>query len=197
MYKTGALVNITHKKTFFKNDIVSADLILGDNLRYNLDYYIDNGFHLSFGFKSKLNQFKRTSKTDFNGGQTLSTTGLENINIDYLDISNQAYVQTIFAQRFLFGAGLEHKYINVTTNSVQNTKSYLDNSNYLSLVGFLKYDSFTNKYFPKKGWYFMGDAQSFLSSSNYNNNFVRFTSFKADTGIVQTIFKFTASIILL
>ena len=189
LFKSSALINFTQRNLFFKNDVASLDFILGDNIRYNLDYYIDNGFHLSFGFKSKLNQFKRTSKTDFNGGQTLSTTGLENINIDYLDFSNQAYVQTIFAQRFLFGAGLEHKYINVTTNSVQNTKSYLDNSNYLSLVGFLKYDSFTNKYFPKKGWYFMGDAQSFLSSSNYNNNFVRFTSFKADTGIVQTIFK--------
>ncbi|WP_395060262.1 patatin-like phospholipase family protein [Flavobacterium sp.] len=188
LFKSSALINVTQRNLFFKNDVALLDFIVGDNIRYNLDYYIDNGFHLSFGFKSKLNRFKRTSKTDFNGGQTLSKTGIESINIDYLDFSNQAYVQTIFAQRFLFGAGLEHKYINVTTNSAQNTKSYLDNNNYLSLVGFLKYDSFSNKYFPKKGWYFMGDAQSFLSSSNHNNNFTRFITIKADAAIVQTIF---------
>ena len=189
LFKSSALINVTQKNLLFKNDVASFDFILGDNIRYNLDYYIDNGFHWSFGFKSRLNQFKRTSKTDFNGGETLTNIGLESINMDYLDLSNQAYVQTIFAQRFLFGVGLEHKYINIGTNSIQNTKNYLDNSNYISLVGFLKYDSFSNKYFPKKGWYFIGDAQSFLSSSNYNNNFTRFTALKADTGIAQTFFK--------
>jgi NTE family protein len=34
----------------------------------------------------------------------------------------------------------------------------------------------------------MGDAQSFLSSSNHNNNFTRFTTIKADAAIVQTVF---------
>ena len=189
LFKSSALINITQRNLFFKNDVASLDFILGDNIRYNFDYYIDNGFHLSFGFKSKLNQLKRNSKTDFNGGQILTTSGLESINIDYLDFSNQAYVQTIFAQRFLFGAGIEQKYINVETNSLQNTNFLLDNSNYISLIGFLKYDSFSNKYFPKKGWYFVGEAQSFLSSSNFNSNFTRFTSLKADTGIAQTFFK--------
>ena len=189
LFKSSALINVTQKKLFFKNDVASLDFIIGDNLRYNLDYYIDNGFHWSFGFKSKLNQFKRTSNTDFNNGLTLNALGLENSNIDYLDLSNQAYLQTIFAQKFLFGAGLEYKYINVTAKSGDNKEIYLDKGTYTSAIGFLKYDSFSNKYFPKKGWYFMGDAQSFLSSSNYNNNFNRFTSLKADIGIAQTIFK--------
>jgi NTE family protein len=189
LFKSSALINVTQKKLLFKNDVASLDFILGDNIRYNLDYYIDNGFHWSFGFKSALNQFKRASKTDFSGGQILNASGLNSINIDYLDLSNQAYVQTIFAQKFLFGLGLEHKYVDVFSNSIQNSKTYLDKSSYISLIGFLKYDSFSNKYFPKKGWYFMGDAQSFVSSSNYNNNFNRFTNFKADIGIVQTLFK--------
>ncbi|WP_394758936.1 patatin-like phospholipase family protein [Flavobacterium sp.] len=189
LFKSSALINVTQKNLFFKNDVASFDFILGDNIRYNLDYYIDNGFHWSFGLKSKLNQFKRSSKTDFKGGQIITQSDLKSINIDYLDLSNQAYLQTIFAQRFLFGVGLEHKYVEVFSNSIQDTKTYLDKSNYFSVIGFLKYDSFSNKYFPKKGWYFIGDAQSFLSSSNYNNNFNRFTSFKADAGIVRTLFK--------
>jgi NTE family protein len=196
LFKSSALINVTQKNLFFKNDVASFDFILGDNIRYNLDYYIDNGFHWSFGFKSKLNQFKRTSKIDFNGGQTLALTSLNSlnsmnsINIDYLDLSNQAYLQTIFAQKFLFGAGLEYKHVDLTTDFIANTTTHLEKNNYLSLIGFLKYDSFNNKYFPKKGWYFMGDVQSFLSASNYTtDNFTRFTNLKADTGIVQTLFK--------
>ncbi len=48
LFKSGVLVNLTQKKTFFKNDIASLDIVLGDNIRYNLDYYIDNGFLLEF-----------------------------------------------------------------------------------------------------------------------------------------------------
>ncbi|RTY95725.1 patatin, partial [Flavobacterium bomense] len=43
LYKSALLVNITNKNTLFKNDVASFDLIIGDNVRYNLDYYIDNG----------------------------------------------------------------------------------------------------------------------------------------------------------
>ncbi|WP_300566139.1 patatin-like phospholipase family protein [Flavobacterium sp.] len=190
LFKTSALLNVTQKKVLFKNDLASFDFILGDNIRYNLDYYVDNGFHWSFGFKSKLNQFNKTiSKTDFNGGEILQALSLKTLNIDYLDITNQAYVQTIFIQKFLIGAGVEHKFMRIFSNTIQNTTKYIDNSNYISLFGFLKYDSFDNKYFPKKGWYFMGDFQSFLSSSDVNNNFEKSSTFKADAAIVQTFFK--------
>jgi NTE family protein len=30
------------------------DVVLGDNFRYNFGYYIENGYNLSFGFKSIL-----------------------------------------------------------------------------------------------------------------------------------------------
>jgi len=189
LFKTSLLVNITQKKMLFKNDVASLDVILGDNFRYNLDYYIDNGFHWSFGLKSKLNKFNKTSKTDFTGGSTLDLLGLKSINIDYVELVNQAYVQTIFVQKFLIGAGVEHKNIKISSKSIKNTVTYFDKSDYISAIGFLKYDSFDNKYFPKKGWYFIGDFQSYLSSSDYNNNFERLSSFKADVAIVQTFFK--------
>lgn len=189
LFKSSGLINITKKKLFIKNDVAAFDFIIGDNIRYNLDYYIDNGFHWSFGFKSKFIQFNKTSKTDFNGGMTLSDLGLGSINVDYLDLSNQAYLQTIFAQKFLIGAGVEHKFMKISSNSIQNRTTYFDNSHYTSIVGFLKYDSFDNKYFPKKGWYFLGDFQTFVSSTDYNNNFSKFSTFKGDMAIAQTFFK--------
>jgi NTE family protein len=66
LYKSAVLINITQKKSLFRNDVLSVDFGLGDHFRYNLDYYIDNGFYFSFGIKSRLNQFNRNVATDFN-----------------------------------------------------------------------------------------------------------------------------------
>jgi NTE family protein len=52
----------------------------------------------------------------------------------------------------------------------------------------MKYDSFDNKHFPKKGWYFSGNVQSYLFSSNYTDTFKPFSVAKADLGIASTIF---------
>ena len=37
LYKSGVLVNYTHKKIITKNDVVALDVVLGDNFRYNFD----------------------------------------------------------------------------------------------------------------------------------------------------------------
>lgn len=184
LYKSGVLVNYTHKKLIVKNDVASLDVILGDNFRYNFDYYIDNGFYWSFGFNSKFNSFNRNIATDFSNGIVFTDLGINSINIDLTDITNQAYVQTIFAQKFSFGAGLEFKYLNIESETLENTTPIFDKSNYVSAFGYLKYDSFNQKYFPKKGWSFSGDLKTFLYSSDYTNEFERFSIAKADVGIV-------------
>ena len=58
LYKTGILINFTNKHLFFKNDFISADFVVGDNIRYNLDYFYDNGFSWSFGINTRYNTFK-------------------------------------------------------------------------------------------------------------------------------------------
>ncbi|MCL9805973.1 patatin-like phospholipase family protein [Flavobacterium amniphilum] len=189
LFKSAALINVTKKNLIFKNDVISADFILGDNIRYNLDYYIDNGFHWSFGLKSNFEQFNKVSKTDFRNGQIKDMLNKEAIDLSYNSLSNKVYLQTIFAQKFLIGGGLEHNLINIESNDVQTASMDIDNSSYYSAFGFLKFDSFTNKYFPKKGWYFFGDFQSCFYSTDYNNDFSKFSVFKADMGIVQTVFK--------
>lgn len=189
LYKSGILLNLTQKKTLFKNDIASFDVVLGDNFRYNFDYYLDNGFHWSFGFKSRLNRFNKNVATDFSDGQLLDQLGINSINIDFSDFSNQAYLQTVFIQKFLIGAGLEYKHLRIKSKTLENSTPTLEKSDYLSAFGYLKYDSFDNKYFPKSGWYFSGDFQSYLFSSDYTNQFNRFSIAKGDIGIATTFFK--------
>ena len=184
LYKSGVLVNYTHKKIVMKNDVASLDVILGDNFRYNFDYYIDNGFYWSFGLNSKLNSFNRNISTDFENGMVLTNLGINSINIDFTDVTNQAYAQTIFAQKFSVGTGLEFKYLKIASQTLQNTSPIFDKSDYLSVFGYIKYDSFNQIYFPKKGWTFFGELKSFLYSSNYTKQFERFSIAKAEAGIV-------------
>jgi NTE family protein len=190
LYKSAALLNVTQKKSLFKNDVLSVDLGLGDNFRYNLDYYIDNGFYFSFGFKSRFNQFNKNVATDFTNGKLFSQYNINSVNVDFSDFTNQAYLQTIFAQKFLIGAGLEFKHIKIKSNTLENSNPVFENSDYASAFGYLKYDSFDNKYFPKKGWFFNGDIQTYLFSSNYTNEFNRFSILKGEWGITRTFYKF-------
>lgn len=187
LYKSAVLANITNKNTLFKNDVASFDLIIGDNVRYNLDYYIDNGYNLSVGFKSQLNQFNKNVTKDIS---SLSIDpSVNSININFLDLTTQLYFQSIFAQKFLIGIGLEHKYLNINSETLATSSTVIDRSKYGSVFGYLKYDSFDSQYFPTKGWYFTGEMYNYLMSSNYTGRFNPFSIAKADVGVAVKIVK--------
>jgi NTE family protein len=189
LYKSAVLANITNKNTFFKNDVLSLDLIIGDNVRYNLDYYIDNGYNLSVGFKSQLNQFNK------NVAKEISSLSIDpsvnSISINFLDLTNQLYFQSIFAQKFLIGLGIEYKYLNINSETIANANPVIDRSKYGSVFGYMKYDSFDNQYFPTKGWYLTSDIHNYLLSTNYSGKFNPFSIAKADLGVAVKIFKKT------
>lgn len=189
LYKSSVLANITNKKTLFKNDVASFDLIIGDNVRYNLDYYIDNGFNLSVGFNSQLNQFNKNVTSQITSLSINPLAATNSINIDFADLTNQFYIQSIFAQKFLIGAGLEHKYLEIKSETLAITNPLIDKSSYGSVFGYMKYDSFDNQYFPKRGWYFTGEIHNYLLSSNYTGKFNPFSIAKADMGIAFQVLK--------
>jgi NTE family protein len=189
LYKSAVLANITNKKMLYKNDVASLDLIIGDNVRYNLDYYIDNGYNLSVGFKSQLNQFNKNVTKEISSLSMDSS--VNSLNINFLDLTNQLYFQSIFAQKFLIGAGLELKYLNINSETVSTTNPTIDRSKYGSVFAYMKYDSFDNQYFPTKGWYLTSDIHNYLLSSNYTGKFHPFSIAKADVGVAVKIFKKT------
>lgn len=190
LYKSAVLVNLTRKKTFFKNDIASIDMILGDNIRYNLDYYIDSGFNLSFGFKSQFNQFHKNITKEISS-LNLTDLNINSINIDFSDLTNQVYFQSLFKQKFLVGAGVELKFLKIKSLTLTNINPIIDKSNYLGAFGYTKYDSFDNKYFPTKGLFISGDIQSYLFSSDYTSKFKPFSIVKSEVGIAKVLFNKT------
>jgi len=202
LYKSGALINLTKKSTLFTNDVASLDIILGDNFRYNFQYYIDKGYYWSLGIKSRYNLFERGVAFDFvRENANLEDIGINQIEIKYQDITNQFYIETLFGQIFSFGLGLEHKYLKISSQTIRNepgnnlSSTVFDKSNYYSSFGYLKLDSFDNKYFPSKGVYFDGDFHLYLFSSDYNQTFSEFSIAKGEIGYAFTpINKFTTRI---
>ncbi|MEX1384042.1 patatin-like phospholipase family protein, partial [Lutibacter sp.] len=173
LYKTGIIINSTAKHLFNKNDIISADIILGDNIRYNFDYFIDNGFYTSFGVKSRYNSFN----ANLNFEQTNSNiedSNVNEINLVYEDFTNQIYFQTVFNRKFALGVGGEHKHLKVFTETISSLEStvsanrekrlYFDNSDYLNLIAYLKIDTYDKKYFQKYGVFLDTEFRWFLNS---------------------------------
>lgn len=190
LYKTGLLINLTSKHLLIKNDILSTDFVLGDNLRYYLNYFIDNGFHWSFGFKSGYNFFDVDVKNVIQNGNKL--------NLKYEDFSNQVYVQTVFNRKFAVGAGLAQERIKAYTKTISaldqtqvainNEIFYFDKSNYLNLFSYIKLDTYDKKYFQKKGFYLDAGLKWHLLSTDYSDNFNPFSQIKGKIGFAHTFF---------
>jgi NTE family protein len=185
LYKTSVLANVTTKHLLSKNDILSVDMVLGDNLRYNLDYFIDNGTNWSFGLRSRLNTFK--TNIDY------SQDNISLINLEYRDVTNQVYFQTVFNRKFALGVGAEYKHINAFTKTFETInnqgKTFFDKSSYGNLISYLKFDTYDNKYFQKEGVFVDIDLKWYLLSSDYNENFNSFSQLKGKIGYAYTFLK--------
>jgi len=151
LYKTSVLLNATVQNLLTKNDLLSFDFMIGDNIRYKFNYFVDNGFYWSFGFRSVLNGFRTNVnyKNDY----------VQNINLVYEDWSNQLYFQTVLNRNFAFGLGGEVKRIRAYTETLikpgaNNEKSFFDDNFYVNAYSYINYDTYDRDHFVKKGWQF-------------------------------------------
>lgn len=189
LFRTAALVNITRKRLFTNNDIASLDLIAGDNLRYNFQYYIDKGYYWSVGLTSKYHFFETGVPISFINVDYDSSVPLpvNNLAIKYSDFTNQLYFETPLKRSFVLGAGAEHKYLRylsetIGTDSNNVPQTVFESTNYYSSYGFLRYDTYDNSFFPKNGAYFSGDYHWYLFAHGRNENFSPFSIAKAKLG---------------
>lgn len=187
LYKSAALVNLTKKRLLFNNDIASLDIILGDNVRYNFEYLIDKGFYWSIGLRSRYNQFDKNINAELLLDETqISATGINKLEVQLRDQTNQFYLQTLFRKDFALSIGAEHKRLNIKSETItinEQTDEFLfENTDYFSVFGTLKLDTYDNKYYPSSGVYFSGDFHSYLFASRFNQGFDRFAVAKAEMG---------------
>ncbi|WP_025742461.1 patatin-like phospholipase family protein [Aquimarina pacifica] len=188
LYQTAALINITRKNLFFDNDVISADLALGDNVRYSLDYYIDKGFYWSTGLKFRYTNFKKDIDFDFVGRfLDLPDLDINTVNVSYKDYNLQAYAETLLGQTSSLGLGAEYKRLSIISDTFgedenEVPRTVFDDSNYWSAFGYIKLDTYDNKYFPSKGVLFDSTIHSYLFSSNFTEDFDQFSIIKAQLG---------------
>ena len=198
LYKSAALVNLTRKNALFSDDVASLDFILGDNIRYNFQYYIDKGLYWSFGINSSFNQFEEAIDFDVirSNFDVTDDMNISNISLDVSDFSNQLYLQTVYKEEFAVTLGIEHKFLKYSTRTLSDritvpdnpelppndNRTFFEKSNYLSAFGRLTLDTYDNKYFPSKGLYFNGDLHVYGFSSDFNDNFKEFSIGQAQLG---------------
>lgn len=205
LYKTAAIINLTHRKLLMKDDVGSMDFIIGDNIRYNFHYFVDKGPYWSFGINSRYNNF--SSDIDFDIIRTNfeipNSDNVKNISLDVTDITNQIYAQTVLKEEFAVSLGLEHKFLKYSTRTLgeglasegallpnsEPNKTVFEKSNYFGAFGGLTLDTYDDKYFPSKGIYFDGKFNFYFLSSDYNQNFKEFSVAKARMGGAFSILK--------
>ncbi|WP_405384602.1 patatin-like phospholipase family protein [Maribacter sp. LLG6340-A2] len=205
LYKSGAIINLTKRKILSRDDVASFDLILGDNIRYNFEYYMDKGTYWSFGVNSRFNDFEQEIDFDLisDNFDVTQNSRINSINLSVSDFTNQIYVQTVVKEEFAFTTGVEYKDLKYSTRTfgevtdpnvpintqTENGRTYFEKSNYVSVFGALKLDTYDDKYFPKRGLYFDGDMHYYLLSSDFNDNFKDFSVSKARMGMAVPLIK--------
>ncbi|KAB1160562.1 patatin [Tenacibaculum aiptasiae] len=188
LYKSAVLLNYNYKKLFLQNDELSLDVGIGDKIRYDFEYFVDNGLIPSYGFKSRYNNF--TSDFLFNNNL---------INIRYRDFSNKIYLQTTMDKKFAIGVGIEHKNIKVSSENVltNGQETIFDYSNYINGYSFLKLDTYNKAMFPTEGfyadiefkWFVWSDRNSRLSRfAQGSDPFRQFSQIKGTLGFATTFY---------
>ncbi|MGW9684331.1 patatin-like phospholipase family protein [Flagellimonas sp. 2504JD1-5] len=205
LYKSSALINLTKKNFLLKDDVASFDFILGDHIRYNMQYYLDKGFYWSFGVNSRFTDFDE--EIDFelirSNFDAPNDPNIREISLDVTDWTNQIYLQTVLREEFAFTLGAEHKLLRYSTRTLNqfeeapeaalqlssSDRTIFDDSNYFSAYGKITLDTYDDKYFPTKGLFFDSDFHLYLFSSDFNDNFKEFSIGKAKIGTAFPLFE--------
>lgn len=141
IFKTGLLVNYSAKRLLFRNSNLSLDVIVGDKPRYYLNYFIDNGYIPGFGI--------------YSSGMSFNLKDINNYEIEkWTWLRNEAYIQSIWKDKFAVGAGISHDYFEAESNG-----NNLRTNRFLNPYAFLKSDTQNDKDFPTRGIYINAEGK--------------------------------------
>jgi len=174
LLKSSVLLNLTKKQFLLKNDVLSLDFILGDNTRFNFDYYIDKGFYWSIGFNLKHTGFKYDIDPLF-FEESYSVISDNNIPINIRDFKANFFVETLINKDISFKIGTTYSKLEIERSNpvfFDNSTSEInkiEDTNFTSLNIQLKYDTLNNIFFPSSGILFQTNADLILSASKYNS----------------------------
>ncbi len=189
LYKINVIGNLEKKYLFAKNDFFSFDIIGGENTRFNLDYFIDNGFGWNIGWHSGYHRVHSTidSKNFFD-----SDISLNQLDLNIKQWTDKLSFQGSLKHSVYFSLGLIHQYKDYYTlvfSGADQDVPYTFNKNHYfgSFVQFY-IDSRDNFDFPKKGILLSLNWNYFPFSSNYFDDFNPFSIYKAQLEFSKKLF---------
>lgn len=164
VFKTGLLLNATAKRVLFKNSSASLDVVIGDQPRYYFNYFIDNGYIPGFGLYASGMKFNPRDAE-------------KNTRENWTWLRNEAYIQSIWKDKYALGGGISHDYFVV--KETQNNTSVSNNS--LNPYVFIKSDSRDDRDFSTKGLYLYAEGKLLDILGSYDKK--RQIQVKADARI--------------
>ncbi len=136
IFHTGLLVNVTMKRLFFRNAIISLDGITGDSPRYYFNYFVDNGYIPGFGL--------------YSSGINLELKDRDSNVYEIRNwFRNEFYIQSVWKDRYAIGGGLSHDYFETKIG----TKNFINSKNFINPYIFIKSDTQDDKTFPTRGFF--------------------------------------------
>jgi NTE family protein len=191
LYKINVIGNFTNKRIFTNNDMISLDVIGGDFFRYNLNYIIDNGFKLSWGFYSGLHRFShQVYANDFFKEEGFS---INKLDFNYFNLTNKLYFQANLNHFLYLRIGLQHQYKKLYTyvfSGQKNEAYYFGRNHYFGNFASINFDNRNDYDFPTKGLYLKFKWNYNWSSSDYYTDFKPFSLYRVDMNLLQKIYGF-------
>ena len=182
--KSSLLLNLTKKQLLLKNDVLSLDFILGDNSRFNFDYYIDKGFYWSIGLNFRYTDFRYDINPLF--FDATLPIGFDNVVPTTIsDLTASFFVETLIKKDLSFMLGARFKRLKIEASSpslvnvFQAPEYQIENSDFFSLNSRLRYDTLDNIFFPSSGFLFETDGNLFLTASS-SEDFTQFLNLKTN-----------------
>jgi NTE family protein len=179
-------------------------LILGDPLRYNATFMIDNGYHFGFGIQSSLHQFHRNVSYPLFFDEVQNPT-FNQMDINYSRFSNGFFFLTMLSTNFNMTTGARLTKYSVFTTvfsaADDERKFYLNRDYYTSVYLDLYYDDLDDFYFPSHGVMiaFNGHYISHVSTALFEGGFynIRFDLLGArrHPGAWSTSYELSAGIV--
>jgi NTE family protein len=154
VYKSSLLLNASLLNLGFKNSTALVDVILGDQFRYGVYYYVDRGTKPGFGLNSRLhlNDVAFELPAEIILPDSLE---LNNLVYDLSDFSNELYVNLLNGSDFAIGLSGELKYYKFKTQQVSgqlnNAPIFNDEGLYITATAFYRHDSRNKRYFSTNG----------------------------------------------
>lgn len=164
VFKTGLLLNATVKRLLFRNSTISLDVVVGDKPRYYFNYFVDNGYIPGLGVYASGMKFDLFDKNS-------------DITENWTWFRNEAFIQSIWRDKYAIGGGLSHDYFQSRIPST----TISTNQNFFNPYIFIKSDSQDDRSFPTRGFFLNAEGKILDLFSKEAND--KAFQVKADTRI--------------